>query len=274
MNTTSAKAPRLCAPPERGFLAASALLFMVSTAATVAWCTSMSAMGEMPMPGGWTMSVAWMPMCGRTWLGTAASFLGMWTMMMTAMMLPSLAPTLRRYRAVVHAGGECGEWQLGALTVLASLGYFLVWVAFGMAAFVLGMALTAFEMHWPAMARAVPMATGWVVLIAGALQFAPWKIRHLARCREVPRPGRTLPANAGTAWRHGVRLGLHCSASCVGLTVILLVAGVMDLRVMAVITAAITLERLAPAGERVAPIIGAIAGGAGLLLIARAVLSG
>ena len=50
----------------------------------------------------------------------------------------------------------------------------------------------------------------------------------------------------------------------------LLVIGVMDLRAMAVIMAAITVERLAPAGERVAWAIGAVAVGAGLFLIARA----
>jgi predicted metal-binding membrane protein len=52
---------------------------------------------------------------------------------------------------------------------------------------------------------------------------------------------------------------------------ILLVAGMMDLRVMAVVTAAITIERLAPTGERVARAIGAIVVGAALLLITRAV---
>jgi predicted metal-binding membrane protein len=52
--------------------------------------------------------------------------------------------------------------------------------------------------------------------------------------------------------------------------VILLVLGVMDLRAMAVVTAAITAERLAPAGERVARAIGAVVVGAGLFLIARA----
>jgi predicted metal-binding membrane protein len=51
---------------------------------------------------------------------------------------------------------------------------------------------------------------------------------------------------------------------------ILLVSGVMDLRAMAVVAAAITIERLAPAGERVAQAIGAVAVGAGLVLIARA----
>jgi len=52
---------------------------------------------------------------------------------------------------------------------------------------------------------------------------------------------------------------------------ILLVIGVMDLRAMAVVTAAITVERLAPAGERVARAVGAVVVVAGFLLIARAV---
>jgi predicted metal-binding membrane protein len=51
---------------------------------------------------------------------------------------------------------------------------------------------------------------------------------------------------------------------------ILLVMGVMDLQAMAVVAAAVTSERLAPAGVRVARTIGAVAVGAGLFLIARA----
>jgi predicted metal-binding membrane protein len=51
---------------------------------------------------------------------------------------------------------------------------------------------------------------------------------------------------------------------------ILLVIGVMDLRAMAVVAAAITVEGLAPAGERVARALGAVVVGAGLCLIARA----
>jgi len=105
-------------------------------------------------------------------------------------------------------------------------------------------------------------------LIAGALQLTAWKARHLACCREAPGRGRTLPADAGTAWQHGLRLGLHCSHCCAGLMAILLVIGVMDLRAMAVVAAAITVERLAPAGERVARAIGAVVVGAGLVLIA------
>jgi predicted metal-binding membrane protein len=50
----------------------------------------------------------------------------------------------------------------------------------------------------------------------------------------------------------------------------LLVIGVMDLRAMVIVAAAITAERLAPAAERVARATGAVAIGAGLFLIARA----
>ena len=253
---------------ERAFLGLSALLFATSATATIILCASMSAMGAMPMPGGWTMSMAWMRMPGQTWPGAAASFLGMWVVMMVAMMLPSLVPMLWRYRQAV---GRAGEARLGWLTALVGAGYFFVWTVFGMAAFVLGIALAAAVMQLPTLARAVPIAVGIVVLIAGLLQFTAWKARHLACCRQASWRRLMLPADAGTAWRHGLRLGLHCSFCCAGLTAILLVIGVMDLRAMAVVAAAITVERLAPAGERVARVIGGGVVAAGLFLIARAV---
>jgi len=196
--------------------------------------------------------------------GAAGSFLCMWVVMMVAMMLPSLVPMLWRYRQAV---GGPGETRLGRLTALVGVGYFFVWTLFGMAAFPLGVALAAVEMQQPALARAVP---GVVVLMAGSLQLTAWKARHLAFCLEAPGRGGTLPADADTAWRHGLRLGLHCSQCCAGLMAVLLVIGVMDLRAMAVVAAAITVERLAPAGERVARATGAVAVGAGLFLIARA----
>jgi len=108
-----------------------------------------------------------------------------------------------------------------------------VWTVFGMAVFPLGFALAVVEMQQPALARVVPIAVGVVVLIAGALQFSAWK-----------------------GWA--------------GLMAILLVVGVMDLGAMAVVTAAITVERVSLAGERVARAVGAVVVGAGLFLIARA----
>jgi predicted metal-binding membrane protein len=103
---------------------------------------------------------------------------------------------LWRYRQAV---GRTGETRLGRLTALVGAGYFFVWTAFGMAAFSLGVALAAVEMQLPALARAVPIVVGVVVLIAGAFQFTAWKAHQLARCREAPGCGRTLAAGAGTA---------------------------------------------------------------------------
>src|SRR6266436_808368 len=140
---------------QQAFFGVSALLFAASAAVTIAWCESMSAMGEMPMPGGWTMSMAWMLMPGQTWPGAAAAFLCMWVVMMVTMMLPSLVPMLWRYRRVV---GRTGETHLGRLTAVVGVGYFFVWAVLGMAAFPLGVALAAVEMQQPPLARAVPIA--------------------------------------------------------------------------------------------------------------------
>src|ERR1700687_1971016 len=181
---------------QQAFFGVSALLFAASAAVPIVWCASMSAMGEMTMPGGWTMSMAWMLMPGQTWPGAAASFLGMWTVMMVAMMLPSLMPMLWRYRQAV---GGPGERRLGRLTALVGAGYFLVWTVFGMAAFPVGVALAAVEMQQPELARAVPIAVGVVVLIAGSLQFTAWKAHHLACCREMPGRGGALAAGGGDA---------------------------------------------------------------------------
>jgi predicted metal-binding membrane protein len=253
---------------QRAFFVVAALLFAASSAVTVVWCESMSAMGEMPMPGGWAMSMAWMRMPGQTWPGAAASFLGMWVVMMVAMMLPSLVPMLWRYRRAV---GRAGDAHLGWLTAFVGGGYFFVWAVCGVAIFSVGVGLVAIEMLRPAFAGAVPVAVGVVVLIAGSLQFTPWKARQLACCRAVPGRGCTVPADVGGAWRYGLRLGLHCSYCCAGLTVTLLVIGVMDLRVMAAVAMATTIERLAPSGDRIARAIGVVVVGAGLLLVARAV---
>ena len=223
--------------------------------------------GEMRMPGGWTMSMGWMRMPGQTWIEATASFLAMWVVMMAAMMLPSLAPMLwrtdRRLIALARS-------RLARLTLLAGLGYFFVWTLFGLAVFPLGVLLATVEMEYSELARAVPVAIGVVILVAGAVQLTSWKAHHLACCREAPERGKKLPADASTAWRQGVSFGMHCGLSCANLTAILLVAGVMDLRAMIAVTAAITAERLAPSGQRVAQAIGAAGLMAGLFLITRA----
>lgn len=267
---------------DRMFFAASAALFAVSAAVTVVWCSSMSAMGGMSMPGGWTMSMTWMRMPDQTWLDAAASFIGMWIIMMVAMMLPASMPGLWRYRAALRGAGSAYP---GLLTALAGVGYFLVWIAWGVLAYPLGTSVASVAMQWPAFASGVPVAASVVVVIAGSLQFTSWKARRLACCRGGATRDRRIhyrptrepsgtsdvrSSNVRMALSHGVRLGLDCSYCCSSLMAILLVIGVMDLRAMAIVTAVITAERIAPRGEQAARVAGAIIVIAGLLMIAGA----
>jgi predicted metal-binding membrane protein len=93
--------------------------------------------------------------------------------MMIAMMLPSFAPILWRYRQSVATA--CKN-RPGRLTMLVAAGHFFVWILFGLAIFESRTATAAIEMEQPALARAVPIAAGLVIAIAGAIQFTKWKI--------------------------------------------------------------------------------------------------
>lgn len=243
---------------ERIFTGTSVLLFFASAVTTIIWCSAMSTMSKGPLST-------------DTWFGNAASFLGIWIVMMVAMMLPSLVPMLWRYRKAVRTTDDA---RLGWMTILVGAGYFFVWSMIGIAVFALGVAAAAIETLLPAMTRAVPIAVGVVLLLAGALQFTQWKAHHLACCRAAPGSGRMLPPVAGTAWRFGLRLGCHCSYCCANLMMILVVTGMMDLRAMAIVTAAITAERFAVASEYVVRAIGTVVVGAGLYLITEAVWLG
>ncbi|OLL27675.1 hypothetical protein BTH42_31140 [Burkholderia sp. SRS-W-2-2016] len=258
--------PRRAARADLAFVAICALLFAASVAATLAQHASMATMGELPLPGGGSLSMLWMPTCGRTWARAAASFVGMWIVMMAAMMLPSLAAMLLRYRAAVGARVQAG--RLAGFTLLVAGGYALVWSALGLAMFMVGDAFAMLELRWPPLAHGMPSITGVVVLLAGAVQFSGWKARHLACCRATPSVA--VAVGPAGAFRCGLRTGVHCCCSCAGLTALLVVVGVADLRLMAGLTAAITAERLLPDGMRAARTIGVLVGGGGLLLLARA----
>jgi predicted metal-binding membrane protein len=238
---------------DRAFFGVALLLFAGGLAYTVRMSESMS------MP--------WMRMPGQSWPGVAAGFLGMWLAMMIAMMLPSLLPMLWRYR---RATGGREEVHLDWLAGVVGAGYFTVLGAFGMAVFALGLAVATVQVRLPTLARGLAYALAALPLMAGALQFTGWKARRLACCRNCPGPDRILPAHVGAAWRYGLRCGLECSHCCLGLTAVLLTLGPMDLRVMAMVTLAITAERAAPAGERIARVIGVILMAIGLFLLRRA----
>ena len=193
---------------------------------------------------------------GQMSLAAAASFIGTWIVMTAAMMLPSLVPMLWRYRRAV---GEASGARLAWLTAVVALAYFFVWTVIGVVAYPLTVALSG----------AGPIVIGVVVVIAGALQLSSWKARHLARCREAPGRGHVLPAVSRMAWRHGMRLGIDCGYSCSGWMAMLLALGVMDLRAMAVVTAAITVERVVPGGESAARGTLLVALAAGVITLAQ-----
>jgi predicted metal-binding membrane protein len=207
------------------------LLFVICATATFLLCTRMSQMTGMSMPGGWTMSMMWMRMPGQSWLSVVASFLGMWIVMMMAMMLPSLIPVIAPHRS-------------RAIAIATS--YFVIWAAAGVAAACIGFIVATISMHLPQFAQAAPLLSSAVVVMAGFAQFSSWRTQYLTCCR-APAACETMRTGTHSPWGAGVRLGIHCVACCANLTVLLLVLGMMDLRAMTAITIAITLERLAPA---------------------------
>src|SRR5260370_15633056 len=111
-------------------------------------------------------------------------------------------------------------------------------------------------MHWSALARSVPIIAGFVWLVGGCFQLSSWKARQLGRCRLAPACVGALPERARNAWQHGVRLGVRCALCCSGFMIILLVVGAMNLAAMAILAAAITIERIAPRPAIVARMAG------------------
>jgi predicted metal-binding membrane protein len=223
-------------------------VFLGSVAITIHSCRSMAGAG-MLMPGGWIMSMTWMRMPGQGWSGSAASFMGMWVVMMAAMMLPSLAPALLCFRLSLQG---LDAVRLGWLTGLATAGYFFMWALLGAGVYPVGVLVAKAIMGSAILARSAPIVTGVVLLLAGCLQLTSWKTRQLCRCRPAPACERIAVLGAGGAWSHGLRLGADCTLCCSGLTAVLLVSGVMDLGAMALVAAAITAERILPQPQRVA----------------------
>ncbi|WP_213306116.1 DUF2182 domain-containing protein [Paraburkholderia sacchari] len=247
-------------------IGAAALLFAASAAATLRRYAYMAAMSGTPMAGRWMLSAIWTPMCGQTWWQAAASFAVMWAAMMPAMMLPVLVPMVLRERGMWSG---LPSFKSGLLTIWIGAGYFMFWILAGFAVFPLASALAAIAIRVPALAHAAPASAGALVVLASLLQFTSWKARRLACCSAAHRCASLTPASASAALRRGLRLGLQCGLCCGNWMAVLLVVGVMDPRAMAVITAIITAERIAPCHVRVARIIGLVGVIAGLATMAQ-----
>lgn len=255
----------LLAPRMGGTLRAGigAAAIIVAAATLTAWlCAGMS--GGMPMAGGWELSMAWMPMGEQGWIAATAMFLSMWLAMMVAMMLPSALPTLFVYRRTLHfrADPHCTRKVL-----LAGTGYFAVWLAFGALAFACGVAITQAALASDAISRAVPVASALVLIAAGAYQLSPLKTACLRHCRgPFDAVARHLDRRA---WSLGVHHGLWCAGCCVGIMLVQLVVGVMNLAAMAALAAWIAVEKLTPIGPRLARAGGCAALLAGVALLMR-----
>lgn len=199
-----------------------------------------------------------------TWQSAAPEYLAMWMVMMVPMMLPSLVPMLVRYRRSV-----CGAdgIHLHGLTALVVVGYYGIWAVLGAVAFAVSAVLLAIELRWETLVGWMPLASGMLLLLSGAVQFTSWKARQLAHCRE--NPGHDGAPNVMSAWKSGLRFGARCSLACGSLMLALLAIGMMNLAAMIVVTLAITAERLAPAPIRVARVAGVAMVVAGVVAIAR-----
>jgi predicted metal-binding membrane protein len=152
-----------------------------------------------------------MDMGVATRLGSFASFIAVWVVMMAAMMLPGAAPAVLR-RAQASGGVRTVPLFIGS--------YLAVWALVGAAVYAL------YRPHGS-------VATGVVVIAAGAYEFTPLK-RHFRRhCRESA--------------RSGFGFGLCCAGSSIGLMAMLVALGVMSITWMVVIAVLVLGQKLLPA---------------------------
>lgn len=230
-----------------------AVVFIAAAGVTVWLCVDMPSGMDMPMPGGWRMSMAWMTMPGQSRAGAAIAFLWMWEAMMVAMMLPSALPMLLIYRRAVKFRNDPGvnfaTWVLGG-------GYFLVWLLAGAAAYTAGLAIAWSAMKWAAASRIVPVMAGIALIVCGVFQLTPWKSACLRHCRD-PLSVCAVHLDGGWkgAWNLGLHHGLFCLGCCWALMLVQLILGVMNLAVMAGVAVAIAAEKLLPRGEWVVRLI-------------------
>jgi predicted metal-binding membrane protein len=212
------------------------------------WIASGAGMGTaMAMPMAWTAE--------RVLLT-----LGMWWVMMVAMMVPAAAPTVLLYARSAE------QPQSGAFLA----GYLLCWLGFSIAAVALHLALEA-SGHLAAMEMVLSSKwlAGGVLIAAGLYQFTPLKGACLAHCRS---PAHWLSRNyrpgAVGALRMGLSHGAYCLGCCWMLMLLLFVVGVMNLAWIAALTLLVASEKLLPRGQWIAR-----AGGAAFILWGASILA-
>jgi predicted metal-binding membrane protein len=200
----------------------------VAALAAAAWVVTVVLARDMGNGPG-TMGLALLP------------FVGLWVVMMAAMMLPSAAPVAVLWTRLI-SGSSAGLGRIVRMSTFLG-GYLLVWAAVGAVAFA---ALTGTGR----LLTASPTAAKWlgvsIFVAAGVYQLTPWKDWCLRRCRS---PIGALMYYAGYRGRgRDLRVGVHhgatCAGCCWGLMVILVAVGVMNLAVMAALAVVVFAEKL------------------------------
>jgi predicted metal-binding membrane protein len=196
-----------------------------------------------------------------TGLGSLGWFLGVWVVMMAAMMLPSVAPTIALYSRLRRASSPLSPW-------LFTVGYLLTWAVAGLLAYgVGGVAHAALgdTLHWNSAGRNI---AGVTLMVAAAYELTPLKDVCLGHCRSP------LGALLGS-WRDGtlgpVRMGARNGAWCVGccwaLMASLFALGIMSVTWMALVAGIIAIEKTVPWRGAVTYATAGLLLGLGLLLL-------
>ncbi len=209
--------------------------------------TAMRAMRD--MPGAATPGL-WSP-------GHALLVFLMWWVMMVAMMLPSVAPTVLLNAALLRRGSAPARAPAISAAFLA--GYLAAWAGFSLVAVAAQWSLEAAGLVSATMMTLIDSVPGALVLIAaGVFQFTPLKRACLRHCRspvdfltQRRRPG------ASGALAMGLEHGVYCLGCCWFLMALLFVGGVMNLYWIVGLTAFVALEKLTPHGEVASRLAGA-----------------
>jgi predicted metal-binding membrane protein len=182
-----------------------------------------------------------------------APFLGLWVVMMGAMMFPSVAPVAILWTKVIRgrSDGWRRTWRLSTFVA----GYLIAWGAFGLLAYV---ALIGTE-H---LVQRAPGSASWigaaVFLTAGVYQLTPLKQACLRHCRSPMMSLLHYGSFHGPAkdLRVGTHHGLYCVGCCWGLMLVLVAVGIMNITVMAALAAIILVEKLWTRGAGLSKAIG------------------
>jgi predicted metal-binding membrane protein len=175
-----------------------------------------------------------------TELGTLGWFLGVWVVMMAAMMFPSVSPTVALYARMTSA-------QPGVRPLLFALGYLVTWATAGAVAFAFAFAggrAACDVLSWD---RAGRWVAGGTLLIAALYELTPLKDACLGRCRS---PLGLLLGSWRTGWFGPLRMGAQNGAWCVGCCWALMASffalGIMSIVWMTVVAALIAIEKTLP----------------------------